>query len=94
MKPAVAWRALALILLASSAGCAKAPSFLEPQTRLVRICPEVRPLEPDFAAQLVAVLEAAPSEHAEIWRRALAEWQALREQARACGVGAEKQETS
>ncbi len=76
--------AVRLILLASSVGCAKAPSFSAPQTRLVRICPEVEPLEPDFATQLLAALEAAPPEQAETWRRALAEWRALRERARGC----------
>ncbi len=85
MLRAQPWTPFALILLASSAGCAKAPSFsASPQTRLVRICSEVEPLEPDFAAQLVAALESAPPEQAEVWRRALAEWGALRERARGC----------
>lgn len=61
-----------------------APSFTPPQTRLVIPCPRVEPLPEAFRAELVELLAALEPPHVETARRALAEWGALREQARAC----------
>ncbi len=82
MKRAAVWTPFALILTLCLTGCGTGRSSWEapPQTRLVRACPTVEPLEPEFRAALLTELQSA----GPALTRAVAEWQAERERARAC----------
>lgn len=91
MESAAKWTLFALSLILWSAGCASVPSSPRPSpARLVAVCPPIEPLPEELRAELVELLAALEPPQARILRRALAEWQALREQARACaGISAE-----